>query len=64
MNHAKHCRTDRMTWVEWIDRVEAIIGHDLEDGGAARDERSLLDTAYDAYEAGVSPVAYVGQSSI
>lgn len=54
----------RMTWIEWIDRVEAIIGRDIDDADVALKERSPLDKAYDAYESGVSPVAYLGQSSI
>lgn len=52
----------KMTWIEWIDRVEAIIGSDLDDADVAPNERSPLDKAYDAYESGVSPVAYLGQS--
>lgn len=50
--------------MEWIDHVESIVGHDLDEGDVGRDVQSPLDKAYDAYEAGFSPAAYVEHTSI
>ena len=64
MSHAIRGAAKKMTWIEWIDRVEAIMGRDIDDAEVTLNVRSPLDKAYDAYETRVSPVAYLDQSSI
>lgn len=46
---------DRL-WMRWINRVEQIVGHDM-DGDQEADGYSL-DFAYDAWRAGQTPDTY------
>jgi hypothetical protein len=43
-------------WLAWVKQAEALVGHSL-DGDEDTDGYSL-DSAYAAWEAGVSPKAY------
>lgn len=52
------------SWMAWIDRAEAILGHDLDGDNSApakaqgRSDGFSLDDAYDAFLDGITPTAY------
>lgn len=47
-----------LRWLSWCDEVEELFGHALDGGETIEGNFVSLDSAYDAYRAGFTPVEY------
>ena len=46
------------SWDRWANQAEQIAGHSL-DGDEPSGDRYSMDSAYDAWRAGITPAGYV-----
>lgn len=53
---AEQATVTEIRWLAWIDEAEALFGHSLD--GDQEDDGFSLDSAYDAYREGLTPVDY------